>query len=472
MRDEKSPVRLKALSMKKIWIPIILLIMLFLFCLLTSANKFNKPIDYTLHQNGKTYIINGNFTNTDQPELIYKSLKENGISDINATIREFNGFLQDDGSLPVLEKIIPLFVKNYKHGNIVYRDKVLTVSGDVPDKSVKSDMDSLLADTKIKFLDNTKIVKPLPVHFSLIQSREGYALSGSFTNKLQLELLQRTCESTKKLNLVNATINSDLIDKEGAVDAATKIIPLFMEKYSNGKLIYEDRILTVSGKVDTPADKVLMKSHLSRVSSMTVVNNTIVDMAKVRAAQKAKEAAAQKAKIEAEQNAKEEAAQKAKLESEQKAKEEAAQKVTEEVSSKEKPKQETKNSEALKAEQDALTQQVHRLLQNHEIKFRYGSNRLKRSSKRTVYRIAKILKKYPMVHIEIAGHTDSVGSDEYNMKLSQARVDSVKKRLVRDGIEEGRMKSVGYGETKPLYPNTTRRNRRKNRRVEINVVGE
>jgi len=243
--------------MKKLWIPIILLILLFLFCLLTSADKFNKPIDYTLQQNGETYVLNGDFTDTNQPELIYKSLKDNGVNDINVTTGEFNGFLHDNGSLPVLEKIIPLFVKNYKNGKITYKDEVLTVSGDVPDKAIKADMDGLLADTKINFLDNTKVVKPLPVKFSLIQDGENYTLSGNFTNKSQLELLQRTCESTKKLSLVNGTINSDLIDKEGAVDAATKIIPLFMEKYSNGKLVYEDRIMTVSGKVDSPEDKAL-----------------------------------------------------------------------------------------------------------------------------------------------------------------------------------------------------------------------
>jgi len=119
-----------------------------------------------------------------------------------------------------------------------------------------------------------------------------------------------------------------------------------------------------------------------------------------------------------------------------------------------------------------LANQVHDLLKNQEIKFRYGSDKLKRSGKRTVDSISTILKKYPTVRIEIAGYTDSVGSDEYNMKLSQARVDTVKNRLVKDGIEESRMKSVGYGEANPLYPNTTRKNRRKNRRVEINVIGE
>ncbi len=456
--------------------------MLFLFCLLTSADKFNKSINYTLHQNGKEYLISGNFANTDQPELIYRSLKENGIGDINATISEFNGFLQDNGSLPVLEKIIPLFVKNYKHGKIDYSDSILTVSGDVSEMSVKSDMDSLLSDTKIKFQDNTKVVKPMPVKFSLIQDKDGYALSGSFTNKLQLQSIQRACESTAKLSLVNADINEELIDKEGAVDAATKIIPLFIKKYTDGKMVYENRILSVSGKVDTLSDKELMKSNLSRISSVTVVNNTIVDMAKAKALQKQKEEALKKAKLQAEQlakqkakelaekKAKEEAEAKAKLEAEQKAKELAAQKSK--LASEQESKVTNQDNVKLKAEQDELTNEVHKLLKNHEIKFRYGSNRLKRSGKRTVDMVARILKKYPLVHIEIAGHTDSTGSDEYNMKLSQARVDSVKKRLAREGIDENRMKSVGYGETKPLYPNNTRRHRRKNRRVEINVIGQ
>jgi len=58
------------------------------------------------------------------------------------------------------------------------------------------------------------------------------------------------------------------------------------------------------------------------------------------------------------------------------------------------------------------------------------------------------------------------------MLLSQGRVNNVKRALMQEGIDKDRIKAVGYGETKPLVPNTTEENKQKNRRVEIIVVGE
>ena len=58
------------------------------------------------------------------------------------------------------------------------------------------------------------------------------------------------------------------------------------------------------------------------------------------------------------------------------------------------------------------------------------------------------------------------------MLLSQGRVNNVKRALMQEGIDRNRIKAVGYGETRPLLPNTTRENKQKNRRVEIIVIGE
>ncbi len=82
------------------------------------------------------------------------------------------------------------------------------------------------------------------------------------------------------------------------------------------------------------------------------------------------------------------------------------------------------------------------------------------------------MREYTTIRIEIAGHTDSDGSEAYNLKLSQSRVDTVKKELISKHIEASRLVAKGYGETKPLVPNTTRANKARNRRVEINILGE
>ena len=69
------------------------------------------------------------------------------------------------------------------------------------------------------------------------------------------------------------------------------------------------------------------------------------------------------------------------------------------------------------------------------------------------------------------GHTDSVGSDAYNQKLSVKRADSVKAYLVSKGIEKNRVYTEGKGEKQPVADNKTAAGRSKNRRVEIEVVG-
>jgi OOP family OmpA-OmpF porin len=103
------------------------------------------------------------------------------------------------------------------------------------------------------------------------------------------------------------------------------------------------------------------------------------------------------------------------------------------------------------------------------INFVSGSARITRSSFRTLDQAVAVLKEYPSVSLEIAGHTDDVGDAEKNKALSQARADSVKAYLVSKGIEETRLTAVGYGEDKPVDPATTRAARAKNRRVEFQI---
>lgn len=72
--------------------------------------------------------------------------------------------------------------------------------------------------------------------------------------------------------------------------------------------------------------------------------------------------------------------------------------------------------------------------------------------------------------VRIEGHTDSVGSSGYNLKLSQRRAESVRKYLTDRDVGEGRLKAVGYGEDKPIDDNNTREGRSRNRRVEFIIV--
>lgn len=84
--------------------------------------------------------------------------------------------------------------------------------------------------------------------------------------------------------------------------------------------------------------------------------------------------------------------------------------------------------------------------------------------------VASTLQQYNQTVIEVAGHTDSVGSDQYNQQLSQRRAEAVANYLGSRGIMRDRMITVGAGETRPIATNDTEEGRAANRRVEITLV--
>jgi OOP family OmpA-OmpF porin len=69
----------------------------------------------------------------------------------------------------------------------------------------------------------------------------------------------------------------------------------------------------------------------------------------------------------------------------------------------------------------------------------------------------------------LSGHTDNVGTDAYNQKLSERRASSARDYVVKKGVEGGRISAQGFGESKPIADNKTKEGRSKNRRVEIKV---
>lgn len=85
--------------------------------------------------------------------------------------------------------------------------------------------------------------------------------------------------------------------------------------------------------------------------------------------------------------------------------------------------------------------------------------------------VAQVMKDYPNIIIRVEGHTDSDGSDKYNMKLSRERANSVRNYLVKKaGVEGSRLEATGEGESKPLVPNTSPDGKAMNRRVEFHRV--
>lgn len=92
------------------------------------------------------------------------------------------------------------------------------------------------------------------------------------------------------------------------------------------------------------------------------------------------------------------------------------------------------------------------------------------SSEAALQELYDLLQTHPEISIRIIGHTDDVGKDDYNLRLSEGRAESVKREMVNRGIEAGRMETLGRGEKDPIVPNDTDENRQMNRRVEIEIV--
>ncbi len=107
------------------------------------------------------------------------------------------------------------------------------------------------------------------------------------------------------------------------------------------------------------------------------------------------------------------------------------------------------------------------------IYFDFNKSTIKPQSYVVLDEAAKILKENPSIRVEIQGHTDSVGSDEYNQKLSEARAASVVNYFVMTHqIDPRRLIPRGYGETMPIASNTSEKGRELNRRVEFVILGE
>ncbi len=101
--------------------------------------------------------------------------------------------------------------------------------------------------------------------------------------------------------------------------------------------------------------------------------------------------------------------------------------------------------------------------------FDFDKATLRPESTSELERLMKFLTDIPSMKIEIAGHTDSKGADDYNMKLSQSRAQSVVDYLSSHGIDKGRLTAKSYGETKPIAGNETDEGRRLNRRTEFEI---
>ena len=104
------------------------------------------------------------------------------------------------------------------------------------------------------------------------------------------------------------------------------------------------------------------------------------------------------------------------------------------------------------------------------VNFEYDQSRLTANARSILDGVGESLIGAPGVKVELGGHTDSKGTDEYNQRLSERRANSVRQYLAGKGVEPDRMTAVGYGETQPVADNDSDEGRELNRRVELKIT--
>jgi outer membrane protein OmpA-like peptidoglycan-associated protein len=130
-----------------------------------------------------------------------------------------------------------------------------------------------------------------------------------------------------------------------------------------------------------------------------------------------------------------------------------------------------------------LEQQLNMILETHQtarglivnisdVLFDFNQYTLKPGAREKLAKASGILLAYPGLRLQLEGHTDSIGSDDYNIVLSQRRADAVRDYLVGQGVTEANVSAIGLGKASPVASNDTNAGRQQNRRVEMVVSGD
>jgi hypothetical protein len=112
---------------------------------------------------------------------------------------------------------------------------------------------------------------------------------------------------------------------------------------------------------------------------------------------------------------------------------------------------------------------VERTIILDDVLFDFDRSTVKPEAAKILDRLVVFMQENKNAKVALSGHTDNVGSDAYNQKLSERRVTAVREYVVKKGVDAGRISGQGFGESKPIADNKTREGRSKNRRVEIKV---
>ena len=197
------------------------------------------------------------------------------------------------------------------------------------------------------------------------------------------------------------------------------------------------------------------------------------ELAAAREAQVKAEAAARESQLKLEAASKEAAAREARIAAE-------AESAAREATARAEAERARGAAEALRAQ---LLEQFNRILETRDtvrglvitmadVLFDTGKYELRQPTREALARLSGIVLAHPGLKLEVEGHTDSTGSDEFNQTLSEQRASTVREFLIQQGLSADAVTAKGFGKSSPVADNSTAAGRQKNRRVELVVSGE
>jgi outer membrane protein OmpA-like peptidoglycan-associated protein len=292
------------------------------------------------------------------------------------------------------------------------------------------------------------------------------------------------------LDLKNVPL--DMYEARNAVEIAKsqeadKYAPDIFSKATSSLQMAENSLTSKEdkGKIVTNARQTIQFAEDARALSAERQEAERIQKEKDAAAAAAKGKAEEQAAVEAKRQSELTAAKEAQMKAEAaQAQAEAEAKQTAERAKTQAAKEEAERARAATAAlRSQLLQQLNSVLQTTDsprglvvnmadVLFDFGKYDLKPDTKITLAKLSGIIQAHPGLNLAIEGHTDNIGSDEANMKLSQQRGDAVRGFLVQLGLGADTVTAVGLGKAEPVSDNSTNEGRQKNRRVEIIISGE
>ncbi len=295
-----------------------------------------------------------------------------------------------------------------------------------------------------------------------MENANGYYRS---RNEKELDTVAREAtqeaEDARRISIVKEREGAEQADKDAAIRR---------DEEARNQVAAADAEAAQQARLRAQADADRAAAEREKATAEREKNEALIATAQAHSAQQDAEAARQAALVEQQRLADETAAaQAARLQAE------SARSEAESARS-----QAEKDTQAMR---DRLRDQLNAILETRDtarglivslsdVLFDFNAASLKPGAKEKLAKVSGILLAYPSLRMSVEGHTDSIGTDDYNLKLSQRRADAVRDYLTSNGISSSVVQAIGLGKADPVASNDDNAGRQQNRRVEMVVSGD